>query len=449
MYQYPETRRVDHVDTYHGVEVADPYRWLEDDPRNSEEIAAWLEAQNSVTRSHLDAIGARREFESRLTDLWNYERYSVPYEKAGKYFFSKNDGLQNQSVLYWSNAYNGEPRVLINPNEWSEDGTVALGGGRVSDDGKYFAFLRKESGSDWSTIRVVEIESGNELKDELLWTRWGNIVWNADATGFFYIRYPEPEEGKKFLASAVNPMIYFHKLGEDQSQDQFVYRDQEHPERSFYLQRSEDDQYLVLSTREGTDDQNLVYVRPVGSPLDGEWTRLIDDFENEFSFLGNVEEVFYFFTDFEAPTKRIVAMNVNQPGRSDLEEIVPADEATLSGASMLKDQIICHYMKDVVSQVKVFGYEGDEVSEVELPGIGTARGFGGEQKDTETFFSFTSYVTPPSIYRYDLESRKIEQIRAPQVKFDPELYESRQAFYTSKDGTRVPIIVSHRKGLEA
>lgn len=448
MLEYPETRRVDHVDTYHGVDVPDPYRWLEDDPRNSPEIATWLEDQNRVTRLHLDAIVAREKFEERLTEIWNYERYSVPYEKSGKYFFSKNDGLQNQAVLYWSDAYNGQERVLINPNEWSEDGTVALGGGKVSEDGQYYAFLRRESGSDWTTIRIVEIESGKELDEELQWTRWGNIVWNADSTGFFYIRYPEPEEGKKFLAATTHPMIYFHVLGTDQAQDTFVYRNEEEPEWYFSLERSEDNRFFVLSTARNTDNQNQVFIRSVDAPLDSEWTRLIDDFENEFSFLGNVGDKLYFFTDYLAPTKRVVAMDLNKPGRDDLDEIIPAEKATLRSATLLQGKIIANYMQDVVSAVKVFSYDGFELGSIELPGLGTASGFGGEQSDAETFYSFTSYTQPPSIYRYDLESGTSQQIRAPKVKFDPDRFESRQAFYTSKDGTRVPIIVSHRKGLE-
>ena len=445
---YPETRRVDHVDTYHGVEVADPYRWLEDDPRNSEEIASWLEAQNAVTRRYLDAIEVREEFRQRLTELWNYERYSVPFEKAGKYFFSKNDGLQNQSVLYWSDAYDGELRVLINPNLWSEDGTVALGGGQVSEDGRYYAYLKRDSGSDWTTIHVIEVETGKELDDQLDFVRWANIVWNAESTGFFYIRYPEPKQGEKFLSLATDPMLYFHKLGDSQSDDQLVYRNEEHPDWIFYLQRSEDNRFHVLSTRKGTDDQNLVFIRPVDSPLDGKWTALIGDFDNEFSFLGNVGDKLFFFTDFQAPTKRIVAMDVNQPGRDHLEEILPADEATLLGASMLKDSIIAHYMQDVVSVVRVYDYEGNERGQVELPGLGSAGGFGGEQDDTETFFSYQSYTSPPAVYRYDLITGETQEIRKPQIKFDPSQYESRQDFYTSKDGTRVPIIVTHKKGLQ-
>ena len=445
---YPETRRVDQVDTYHGIEVADPYRWLEEDPRNSQEVATWIEKQNRVTRNYLDSIPKRQQFEERLTELWNYERYSVPTQKAGKYFYSKNDGLQNLAVLYVADTYDGAGRVLINPNEWSEDGTISLGGGVVSDNGRYYAFKRRESGSDWSTIGVIEIDSGQELNDQLLWTRWGNIVWNAESTGFFYIRYPEPEEGKKFLSPTTNPMIYFHLLGDNQSEDKLVYRRADEPEWPFYLQRTHDNRYLVLSISRSTDSQNQVYLRPVDAPLDGKWIPLIDDFDNEFAFLGNLDKQLYFLTDLEAPTKRVVAMPVDRPGRDHLKEVIPASESTLGNISMLKDAFVASYMKDVVSEVNVFRHDGTLIETVKLPGIGTARGFGGEQSDTETFYLFTSYTSPSTIYRYDLATGESERIRAPEIKFDPEKYESRQAFYESKDGTRVPIIVSHRKRLE-
>ena len=446
--QYPETRRVDHVDTYHGVEVDDPYRWLEEDPRNSAEVAAWIESQNKVTRRYLDSTPVRKQFEQRLTELWNYERYSVPFQKAGRYFFSKNDGLQNQAVLYVADSYDGEGRVLINPNNWSEDGTVSLGGGAASDDGRLFAFKRREAGSDWSTISVIEIDNGKQLDDLLSWTRWGNIVWNAESTGFFYIRYPEPEEGQKFLSPTTNPMIYFHRLGTVQSEDQLVYRRPDEPEWSFFLQRSDDNRFLVLSIYRSTDDQNQVSLRPVDAPLDGEWTVLVDDFENEFGFLGSLDDRLYFLTDLDAPTKRVVAMPVDRPGRDHLTEIIPASDSTLSHVSLLKDAFVASYMKDVLSEVKVFNHDGSPLGNVKLPSVGTARGFGGEQFDTETFYLFSSYTSPASIYRYDTSTGESKQIRAPQVKFDPSKYESRQAFYESKDGTRVPMIVSHRKGSE-
>lgn len=445
---YPETRRVDHVDTYHDVQVEDPYRWLEEDPRNSEEVAAWIEAQNQVTREYLDAIPIRKRFKELLTELWNYERYSIPFHKAGRYFYSKNDGLQNQAVLYVADTYNGDGRVLINPNDWSEDGTIALAGGIVSDDGRYFVFKRRESGSDWTSIRVIDIDSGEQLDDVLHWTRWGNIVWNAESTGFFYIRYPKPDEGKKYLSLAKDPMIYFHRLGTEQEEDQLVYRRPDQPEWGFYLQRTEDNRYLVLSISRSTDEQNQVFLRSVDAPLDGEWTPLIEDFENEFAFLGNLGSRLFFLTDLDAPTKRVVEMPADRPGRDHLSEIIPASKSTLGSISMLKDGFVANYLKDVVSEVKVFHHDGSPVGDVKLPGIGTARGFGGEQSDTETFYSFTSYVSPVTIYRYDMSTGKSEQIRSPKIKFDPSRYESRQAFFKSKDGTQIPIIVSHRKGLK-
>jgi prolyl oligopeptidase len=448
MSSYPKTRRVDQVDKFHGVEVADPYRWLEEDVRNSAEVAEWVKAQNTIAREYLDSIPLRKQIQERLTKLWNFERYSVPTHTAGKYFFMKNNGLQNQAVLYVADRYDGAGRVLIDPNKWSEDGTIALGEINESDDAKYLAYCRKEAGSDWSTIYMMEIESGKQLDDKLEWVRWGNIVWNAEGTGFFYTRYPEPKEGEQFQALATNPAIHFHKLGTAQGEDVLVYKRPDEPTWSFWLSRSDDNKFLVLSISRSTDPQNQVLVRNVDAPVDGEFKTLIGDFENEFSFLGNVGGSLYFLTDYEAPTKRIVTMDVNQPGRDDLAEIVGAGKATLDGACLFKEKIVGVYLKDVVTQVKTFSLTGKDATEVELPGIGTATGFGGRQFDTETFFSFTSYIRPASIFRLDLADNAIKVIRQPKVDFNPDDYESRQDFFTSKDGTRVPIIVSHRKGLK-
>ena len=447
--KYPETRRVDQVDTFHGVAVPDPYRWLEEDPRNSPEVATWIEAQNNVAREYLDAIPSRKLFEQRLTKLWNYERYSVPGQTAGRYFFEKNDGLQDQSVLYVSEGYADEGRVLLDPNSWSEDGTVSLGAASVSDDGRYLAYARKESGSDWSTIYVLEIDSGEALDDKLLWTRWANIVWNADNSGFFYTRYAEPEEGQQFQSSVTNPMICFHRLGTTQAEDPLVYRRPDHPTWSFWLQLSDDNEYLILSIGRSTDPQNQTWVRSARAPLDFQWTPLIEDFENEFEFVGNVAEKFYFFTDYKAPTKRVVAMNIDQPGREALTEVIAVSDATLEGVNLLDDdKLVASYMQDVVSQVSVYTLDGSLVNQVDLPGAGSAHGFGGRTGDTETFYAFTSYNMPTSIYRYDLTTGKSEQIRAPQVDFSADDYQVRQASYESGDGTRVPILIAHRVGVE-
>jgi prolyl oligopeptidase len=447
-FKYPQTRTVDQVDTFHGVKVPDPYRWLEADVRESDEVAAWVKAQNDITRAYLDAIPERTEIEQRLTKIWNYERFSVPNHTAGKYFYMKNDGLQNQSVLYVADDYKSAGKVLIDPNLWSKDGTVSLGSLDESDDAKYLAYGRQEAGSDWSTIYVMEVDSGKQLDDELKWVRWGNVVWNAEATGFYYVRYPEPEEGEQHQALAVNPAIYYHELGSPQAEDVLVYKRPDEPTWSFWLSRSDDNRFLVLSISRSTDPQNQVLIRKVGAALDGEFEPLIADFENQFWFLGNLADKLYFLTDHEAPTKRIVAMDVDQPGRQHLAEIVPATEATLDGAWLLKDRIVGNYLKDVVSLVKTFDVTGRPAGEVELPGIGSADGFGGRQTDTETFFSFTSYTTPASIYRLDLTDDATEAVRQPEVAFDSGDYESQLHFYKSKDGTRIPIIVSHRKGLK-
>ena len=443
----PETRRTEQVDSYHGVDVPDPYRWLEADVRESEEVAAWTEAQNDAARAYLDALPQREAIRRRLTELWNYERWSTPTVRAGRYFFLKNDGLQNQAVLYVADTPGGDGRMLIDPNTWSEDGTVSLGGYQISDDGRLLAYTRREAGSDWTTICVLEVASGAETGDVLHWTRWGNIVWNAAGDGFYYSRYPEPEEGAKHQSVVANQAICFHRLGQEQSEDTLAYRRPDQPTWAFWLARTDDDRFLVLSIGRSTDPQNQVLVRRVDRP-DDEWTTLIGDFENEFSLVGNDGDRLLFSTDLDAPTKRIVAMPADTPGRDAVEEIVPADRTTLESASLLDGKFVCTYLDDVLSRVRLYALDGSALGEVQLPGPGSAHGFGGKQDATETFFAFTSYTTPASIYRYDLRSGAVEVVRRPQVDFNPDDYVSRQSFYKSKDGTRVPILVTHKKGLK-
>ena len=445
---YPESRRGDQVDTFHGVQVADPYRWLEGDVRSEKEVADWVAAQNVVTNKFLTAIPERAAIEERLTRLWNFERYTVPTATAERYFYLKNDGLQNQAVLYVADSYAGEGRVLLDPNTWSEDGTVSLGYTAESEDGRYLAYGRKEAGSDWTTVYIVDVATGKRLDDKLEWTRWGGIEWNAESSGFYYIRYPQPETGEQHQALATDPAYYFHRLGDPQSADTLVYSRPDKPTWSFGLDRTEDNRFLVLTILRSTDPQNQLWYRRVDEPVDAPFRPLVEDFDNQFWALGSVGDKLYLLTDFEAPTKRVVTMDVNQPGREHLSEIIPASAATLEGACLFRDQIVANYLKDVVSQVRSFDLAGKLLREIELPGVGSADGFVGRQSDTETFYSFTSYTTPASIYRLDLATGKSEVIRQPKVDFDSSQYESRQAFFTSKDGTRVPIIVSHRKGLE-
>lgn len=446
--KYPETRRVDHVDEYFGVKVPDPYRWLEADVRESDEVAAWVKAENEVARKFLDAIPERPAIAKRLSELWNYERYSAPSEKGGKYFYSKNDGLQNQAVLYVADSYKAEGRVLIDPNKWSKDGTIALASTSVTEDGKLLAYSRNEAGSDWSQIYVMEIDSGKQLDDTVKWSRFGGADWNKEGTGFFYTRYPEPKEGEKYQASALNQMIYFHKLGTKQEDDQLVYRRPDHPDWHFGCGVTDDGKYVVLSILRSTDPQNQVLVREASAPADAPFKELIGDFENEFAFAGNLGTKFYFVTDLEAPTKRIVTMDIDKPGREHLTEIVPARKETLDGVSMLSGRLICQYMVDVLSEVDVFDLAGKSLGKVKLPGNGNVSGFGGDPDNKETFYTYSSYNVPATSYRYDVLANTSELVRQPKVKFDPDKYAVEQVFYKSKDGTRVPMILTYRKDLQ-
>lgn len=446
--KYPETRRVDQTDEYHGVKVADPYRWLEADVRESTEVAAWVAAQNAVARAYLDAIPQRVGIVARLTEIWNYERYSPPSQHGGRYFYFKNDGLQNQAVLYVADAFNADGRVLVDPNQWSQDGTVALRESVASDDGRYLAYARSEAGSDWQQIHVIDVETGKVLDDRLDFVRFGGIAWTTDGAGFYYNRYPELPPSEKHQAAALNQMVYFHKLGTKQDEDVLIYRLPDHPDWGLNVSPTDDGQYLVLTIDRSTDPQNQVLVREASAAPDAPWTELIGDFDNQFSFLGNDGTKFFFLTDLDAPTKRIVAMDIQKPGRDHVTEIVPAKNATLESANILSGHIIASYLVDVMTEVDVFDLTGKKVGTIERPGVGTLAGFEGNQSDTETFYVFTSYNTPSVTYRYDVTTNKSELVRRPTVKFDPDKFAVEQVFYNSKDGTRVPMTLSYRKDLD-
>ncbi|HEY2412034.1 MAG TPA: S9 family peptidase, partial [Pirellulaceae bacterium] len=329
MLQYPETRRVDQVDDYHGVKVADPYRWLEADVRESPEVAAWVEKQNDVARAYLDAIPQRPQIARRLTEIWNYERYSAPRQRGGRYFFLKNDGLQNQAVLYVADKFDADGRVLIDPNTWSKDGTIALAHFEPSKDGKLLAYARAEAGSDWQTIYLLDVDTGKLRPDALKWARFGDLDWKLDGSGFYYSRYPEPDAGAQFQAAAKNQMVCFHRLGDDQSKDTLIYARPDEPDRTFDVAPTDDGQFLVLTIFRGTDPQNEVSVRRADEPPAADvtqgWTELLGDFKNQFESVGNVGTKFYFLTDLDAPTKRIVSMDMRKPGRESVSEVVPAN----------------------------------------------------------------------------------------------------------------------------
>lgn len=442
---YPQTARLDHVDTYHGVEVPDPFRWLEADVRESDEVRRWVEAQNEVTFRFLESIPERSAIRERLTALWDYERYTAPVKEGGRYFFFKNDGLQDQPVLYTQRNLVEEPRVLLDPNEWSEDGTVALGGFSVSPDGRHAAFARAEAGSDWRVWRVLEIDSGAELPDEIRWTKFTGAAWTGDSKGFFYARYPEPVEGTEFQAVALHQKVYYHRLGTPQAADVLVYERPDQPELGFGVEVTEDGRFLVLSAAKGTSG-NLVLVRDLAEPY-GMPVELVSDQDNDFYLVGNDGPELFFITDLDAARQRLIGIDLRRPGREHWREVVPEADDTLRGASLVGNLFVASYLEDARTRVRLFTLEGDPVRDVELPGIGTASGFNGRRGDTETFYSFSSFATPPSIYRYDLASGESRLLRRAEVGFDPEAYEVKQVFYPSKDGTRVPLFLAHRRGL--
>ncbi|MGD9637319.1 MAG: S9 family peptidase, partial [Pirellulales bacterium] len=443
--KYPETRRVEQVDTYHGVKVSDPYRWLEADVRESPEVAAWVKQQNEVARAYLDAIPQRPQIERRLTELWNYARYSPPTEEGGNYFYLKNDGLQNQAVLYVATAYNGEGGLLLDPNTWSPDGTIALADFAPSPNGKLLAYARSEAGSDWQQIYLLDVESGQERPDHLKWARFSDIAWARDGSGFYYSRYPEPKAGEQYQSVATHQMIYFHKLGDEQAADRLIYRREDQPDWSFWLAPTDDGKYLVLGINRSTDPQNQVLVRETSAAADAPWTELVTDFENEFSFVGNEGAKLYFLTDLDAPRKRIVTMDAAKGSRKSAAEVVPAGEGTIEGASILGGRLIVQSLVDVLPHVRLFDLAGKPLGEVQLPGLGSVVGFGGNQENTETFYTFASYNTPAAVYRYDVPKNESQLIRRPEVKFNPDDYLVEQVFYKSKDGTRVPMMIARKK----
>ena len=445
--KYPETRRMDHVDVYHGVKVADPYRWLETDVRESKEVAEWVASQNKVTFAYLESIPERDRIRQRLTELWNFEKYSSPFKRGGRYYFFKNDGLQNQDVLYAMDSLDGEPRVLIDPNTWSKDGTVALAGAAFSDNGTHVAYGVADSGSDWRTWRVMEIESGRVLEDELKWVKFSGVSWTKDSKGFFYGRYDAPTEGDQFQELNRNQKVYYHRVGTGQSDDVLVYKRPDQPDWGFDTTVTEDGRYLVLTVWKGTDDKYRVLYKdlsePYGMPID-----LIDNFENEYTFVGNDGSVFFFKTDLDAPRRRLIAIDLRRPQRKQWKEIIPQADETLTDVDFVANMFVAHYLKDAKTHIRIHAMDGTLVREVEFPGIGSARGFGGRRTDTETFYSFQSFATPPSIYRYDMITGKSTLLRQAQVKFNPDDYTVKQVFYTSKDGTRIPMFITQRKDIK-
>ena len=449
------TRRTDHTDVYHGVEVADSYRWLEDDVRESQDVAEWVEQQNEHTFSFLKQIKEREQIGRRLTELWDFEKYGPPFKAGGRIYFYKNDGLQNQYVLYVQESADSEPRVLIDPNTWSDDGTVAMAGTAFSDDGRYIAYGVQDAGSDWRVWKIMEVATGRILEDELRWIKFNSPEWTPDGEGFFYARFPELQDGAEFQNLNLNQKVFYHRVGQPQSDDVLVFHRPDQPEWGYSCDVSEDGRYLIITIHLGTDDRYRVYFKDLSDPY-ATPVALIDTFDHEFSFVGNDGPVFYFKTDLEAPRKRVVAIDsrwaVNpfrdEDARPLVEERIGQLDEVMTDVTLVGNLFVVESLKDAKTQFALYKLDGSFVRNVDLPGIGSAFGFAGKRTDTETYYSFSSFATPPSIYRYDIITGESELLRQASVGFDLDAYEVSQVFYHSKDGTRVPMFLAHRKGIK-
>jgi len=447
---YPETKRIDHRDNYHGTVVADPYRWLED--ADAEETAAWVETQNRLTFSYLASIPEREYIRQRLTELWDYPRYGTPFKEGSSYFFFKNDGLQNQSVLYKQASLDAEPEVLLDPNELSEDGTVALGGYAFSDDGNLMAYGTAASGSDWREYYVRDVETGRDFDDHLQWIKFSGASWTNDNKGFFYSRYPEPTEGEALQGVNLNQKVYYHRVGTPQSADRLIYERPDQAEWGFGVDVTDDGRYAIMNVWHGTDERNRVYYMDLGDPtrpsFDGEVVRLLDDFDATYDFIDNDGTTFYFRTDLDAPRYRVIAIDVGRPDRSSWRTVIPDGEDVLQGVSVINGQLVARYLHNAHSRVRFYSMQGDHLGDLELPTVGSVGSMSGERDDSEMFYSFTSFLYPTTIFHYDFTTGEASVFQAPDVDFDPSDYVTRQYFYRTKDGTAVPMFLTHARDIE-
>ncbi len=444
----PTAHTVDTVTNYFGTEVRDPYRWLED--TDAPDTKAWVAEENCVTFAYLARIPERSRIRERLTRLWNYERYGVPSREGGVYVYSKNDGLQNQSVYYWQPALAAEPRILIDPNTLASDGTVALTAWDVSHDGRYFGYGTAAAGSDWNELHVRVIATGRDLRDTLRWIKFSGLSWTHDNAGFYYSRFPTPT-GNVLTAVVKNQKLYYHRLGTPQSADRLVYARPDRPDWGFGGSVTEDGRYLIVYVSLGTDSRNRVYYADLGSArrprIAGHVVPLLDAFDASYGFVGNRGAVFYFTTNLDAPRGRLIAIDTRHPARAAWKEIIPQTDQVLDGVTLVGGRFVAQYLQDAHSRLAIFAADGRHMADVALPGLGTVGGVSGRADGPEMFYAFTSFLYPTTIFRYDVATGANAVWKAPHLDFDPSGYETEQVFYRSKDGTRVPMFITHRRDL--
>ncbi|EOZ95910.1 Prolyl endopeptidase [Indibacter alkaliphilus LW1] len=438
---YPEVRKSDQIDTYWGEEVADPYRWMEDD--YADETKAWVTAQNEVTFGYLEQIPFREDIRKRLEEVWNYEKLSAPRIQGDYQYYYRNDGLQNQSVMYRRPVDGGDEEVFLDPNKLSEDGTTSLAGSAFTEDGKLFAYAVSVAGSDWRDIYVMDAESKELLEDKIEDAKFTGIAWKGDE-GFFYSTYDKPD-GSKLSALTNNHKLYFHKLGTPQSEDKLVFGDDDNPRRYVGASVSEDGKILAITAANSTSGNEL-YIQELekaNAPI----VKVVDNMESNNYPVDHQDGKIFILTNKNAPNNRLVIASLDDPNPENWKDVIPEEESVVS-ISKGGGKFFASYLKDAITEVRQLDYEGNLERIIDLPGIGTAGGFGAKREEAELYYSFTSYITPGTIYKYDIESGESELYNKPDIQFDPEKYESNQVFYTSKDGTKIPMIITHKKGLK-
>src|SRR5579871_2558568 len=442
--EYPKAHTVEQADDYFGTKVSDPYRWMED--VDSADVKQWVDAENVLTQQYLATVPSREKMHSRLMELTNFERYTAPARRGTRYFYSHNEGLQNQNVIYWQEGLTGEPKVLLDPNTMSADGTVAISGLSITDDGKLAAYSIADAGSDWVKWHVRDVSSGKDLPDLVEWSKFSGASWLKDGSGFFYEGYDAPKADALKAANYYHK-VFFHKLGTKQSEDKLVFDRPDDKELNVGAQVTDDGRYLLLYMTKGTSPNNELWVKDLEHP-DAAVIKLVTVADAVYQPIDNDGTLFWVHTTLDAPNGKVIAIDLKHPERADWKTVIPETKNKLDGVSMVHDTLIANYLADAQSLVEFHSRDGKLMERMTLPSIGTAAGFGGKREDKETFFQFTNFTTPGTIYRLDMKTGKTSLYRQPKLKFDPALYETKQVFYTSKDGTKVPMFLSYKKGLK-
>lgn len=447
--EYPKAATVDQTDDYFGTKVADPYRWMEQ--VDSPEVKSWVTEENQLTHGYLGAIRGREKMHARLMALNDFERFSPPVSHGGRYFYTHNSGLQNQNVVFWQQGLHGEPQVLLDPNTLLKDGTVALSGLSITDDGRLAAYSLAEAGSDWVKWRVRDVSTGHDLPDVIEWSKFSGAAWLKDGSGFFYEGYdpPKDEAGRAAALKTVNyyQKVYFHKLGTAQSEDKVVFDRPEDKELNVGADVTEDGRYLLLTAVKGTSPNNQLYVKDLASASAAPMA-IVPKADAVYNTLATDGKTLWVHTTLDAPNGKIIAIDLDHPARAQWKTVVPETKNTVESASMVKDTLIVNYLADAQSLVELRGRDGKLIQRLELPAIGTAIGFHGRRTDDETFFQFSNFTTPGTIYRLDMKTRQTSLYKAPKLTFDPAQFVTKQVFYTSKDGTRVPMFITSKKGVK-